>query len=341
MFRSAAARLQRGLQLVPPRRLDQRDGAVAVPPLVDHPRDRGRRRDRQRKHAARHLQQVSFCNVLCCEDITAHHIPTPAMFTCRVQAKMPVSKDVDPLLEIDRNPRKLELFLSNYSPSLTVGDLRKFLQCTINVDPYLRKLIRGTKSGFERAKNHCDRVLPRIVVASLCQNERRVQNIRQGCLLSRDCFFLWTVVSVFLSREGEIGFPLHFLIDCNPHPHPTLQKVLESLSFAVLPGFWISEFPDLPLPVCKVYLEISFVSSTHRLKLSAGGRVTGVISLRFPDRDAAECGQRRSGVGATGDGGWPAVAAADAAARATRRRRAGAATAAVRLVPAPRVSIRQ
>ena len=59
-----------------------------------------------------------------------------------------MSKDVDPLLEIDRNPRKLELFLSNYSPSLTVGDLRKFLHCTINVDPYLRKLIRGMFNSF-------------------------------------------------------------------------------------------------------------------------------------------------------------------------------------------------
>ena len=56
---------------------------------------------------------------------------------------MPSSKDIDPLLEIDRNPRKLEVFLGNYSPILNIGDLRKFLMCTINVDPYLRKLIRG------------------------------------------------------------------------------------------------------------------------------------------------------------------------------------------------------
>ncbi len=57
--------------------------------------------------------------------------------------KMPISKEVDPLLEIDRNQRKLEIFLANHSPVLNVGDLRKFLRCTINVDPYLRKLIRG------------------------------------------------------------------------------------------------------------------------------------------------------------------------------------------------------
>ena len=56
---------------------------------------------------------------------------------------MPASKEVEPLLEIDRNPRKLEVFLGSHSPALNVGDLRKFLPCTINVDPYLRKLIRG------------------------------------------------------------------------------------------------------------------------------------------------------------------------------------------------------
>lgn len=61
----------------------------------------------------------------------------------RVRPKLPVSKEVDPLLEIDRNPRKLDIFFNNHVPALTVKDLRMFLPCTINVDPYLRKLIRG------------------------------------------------------------------------------------------------------------------------------------------------------------------------------------------------------
>ena len=64
-------------------------------------------------------------------------------FFPRVLPKIPVSKEIDPLLEIDRNPRKLEIFLNNHVPSLTVKDLRMFLPCTINVDPYLRKLISG------------------------------------------------------------------------------------------------------------------------------------------------------------------------------------------------------
>lgn len=69
----------------------------------------------------------------------------------RVADKIPVSKEVDPLLEIDRNPRKMEAFLSsklsNNTP-LNIKDLRKFLPCTINLDPYLRKLIRGLCSVY-------------------------------------------------------------------------------------------------------------------------------------------------------------------------------------------------
>ena len=60
---------------------------------------------------------------------------------------MPVSKDYDRYLEIDRNARRLETFLANYQPPLCVADLRKFMPCTINIDPYLRKLIKGT-TGF-------------------------------------------------------------------------------------------------------------------------------------------------------------------------------------------------
>lgn len=57
-----------------------------------------------------------------------------------------MSKDIEPLLEIDRNPRKLEAFLVTKVANnslLNISDLKKFLPCTVNLDPYLRKLIRG------------------------------------------------------------------------------------------------------------------------------------------------------------------------------------------------------
>ncbi|KAK3576077.1 hypothetical protein CHS0354_014081 [Potamilus streckersoni] len=63
----------------------------------------------------------------------------------KITEKIPMSKEIEPLLEIDRNARKLEAFLSSKSgnmPLLNIGDLKKFLPCTINLDPYLRKQIR-------------------------------------------------------------------------------------------------------------------------------------------------------------------------------------------------------
>ncbi|XP_076446293.1 uncharacterized protein LOC143283807 [Babylonia areolata] len=70
----------------------------------------------------------------------------------RILPRIPVTKESEPLLEIDRNARKLDAFLSSQSPGLprlNVSDLRKFLPCTINLDPYLRKLIRETEHQNE------------------------------------------------------------------------------------------------------------------------------------------------------------------------------------------------
>ncbi|XP_045203576.2 kinase D-interacting substrate of 220 kDa B-like isoform X2 [Mercenaria mercenaria] len=64
----------------------------------------------------------------------------------KIVGQMPSSSEVEPLLEIDRNVRKLHVFLSSKSsssPMLSISDLKKFLPCTINLDPYLRKLIRN------------------------------------------------------------------------------------------------------------------------------------------------------------------------------------------------------
>ncbi|CAL1542159.1 unnamed protein product, partial [Lymnaea stagnalis] len=71
----------------------------------------------------------------------------------RIAPSIPSTKEQDPLLEIDRNVRKLEASLTSKSgnfPLLNVADLKKFLPCTINLDPYLRKLIRETQHNMER-----------------------------------------------------------------------------------------------------------------------------------------------------------------------------------------------
>ncbi|KAK6035569.1 hypothetical protein COOONC_26926, partial [Cooperia oncophora] len=59
----------------------------------------------------------------------------------------------DALIELDRNPDNFEAFLDSpaipSSEQLTVGHVKKFVPCTSNLDPYLRKLIRERRQGME------------------------------------------------------------------------------------------------------------------------------------------------------------------------------------------------
>ena len=63
------------------------------------------------------------------------------VFIDRLKQFIPTTND--PLLELDRNARKFELCLQRSEPVLHVTDLKQFLLCTCNLDPYLNKLIRG------------------------------------------------------------------------------------------------------------------------------------------------------------------------------------------------------
>ena len=60
----------------------------------------------------------------------------------RVRPFIPTAND--PLVELDRNGRKFDLCIEHSEPILNVIDLKEFLLCTCNLDPYLNKLIRGT-----------------------------------------------------------------------------------------------------------------------------------------------------------------------------------------------------
>lgn len=69
-------------------------------------------------------------------------------FVCfsRVRPKIPVNKEMEPLLERDRDEKKFDIFLSYHRSNLLLGDLKIFLPFTINLDPYIKKVIKGRKS---------------------------------------------------------------------------------------------------------------------------------------------------------------------------------------------------
>ena len=59
-----------------------------------------------------------------------------------------MSKEADPLLEMDRDEKKLDIFLTFHRLNLLVGDLRIFLPFTINLDPYIKKVIKGQLANY-------------------------------------------------------------------------------------------------------------------------------------------------------------------------------------------------
>lgn len=66
---------------------------------------------------------------------------TNSMCSCyRIKNQVPNSKEVEPLLEMDKEEKKFEIFLSMHKSSLHVSDLKVFLPFTINLDPFIRKV---------------------------------------------------------------------------------------------------------------------------------------------------------------------------------------------------------
>ena len=50
----------------------------------------------------------------------------------RIRGAIPTQKEMEPLLELDRDERKLDAFLAYHKKSVTLTDLKIFLPFTIN-----------------------------------------------------------------------------------------------------------------------------------------------------------------------------------------------------------------
>ncbi|XP_018044615.1 PREDICTED: kinase D-interacting substrate of 220 kDa isoform X1 [Atta colombica] len=71
----------------------------------------------------------------------------------KVRPQIPVLKEVQPLLEIDRDERKLDVFLTFHRSSLLISDMKIFLPFTINLDPYIKKKIKEEQQSIEEDMN--------------------------------------------------------------------------------------------------------------------------------------------------------------------------------------------
>ncbi|KAK1129938.1 hypothetical protein K0M31_019633 [Melipona bicolor] len=67
----------------------------------------------------------------------------------KIRPQIPVLKEVQPLLEMDRDERKLDIFLTFHRSSLLISDMKIFLPFTINLDPYIKKKIKEEQQSME------------------------------------------------------------------------------------------------------------------------------------------------------------------------------------------------
>ena len=67
----------------------------------------------------------------------------------RVRPKLTSLREAAALLDLDRDERKLDAFLQLHKSDLQVSDLRIFLPFTINLDPYLRKVLKEDQQAME------------------------------------------------------------------------------------------------------------------------------------------------------------------------------------------------
>lgn len=71
------------------------------------------------------------------------------LINSRVRPKLACLREAAALLDLDRDERKLDAFLHLHKSDLQVADLRIFLPFTINLDPYLRKVLKEDQQALE------------------------------------------------------------------------------------------------------------------------------------------------------------------------------------------------
>ena len=66
-----------------------------------------------------------------------------------VHPHIPTQKEIEPLIEFDRDKKKLDVFLTLHKKTLTVADIKVYMPFTINLDPFLRKVIKEEVQNME------------------------------------------------------------------------------------------------------------------------------------------------------------------------------------------------
>ncbi|XP_046390035.1 kinase D-interacting substrate of 220 kDa B isoform X2 [Ischnura elegans] len=93
--------------------------------------------------------RISFLG-LHCETHPNYEADTPLKdIYDSIKDQIPAWREVCPLVDLDREERKFDVFLTYHKASLHYADLQLFLPFTINLDPYIKKVIREEQQNME------------------------------------------------------------------------------------------------------------------------------------------------------------------------------------------------
>lgn len=145
-------------------------------------------------------------------------------------------RDAAPLLELDRDERKLEAFLQLHKHDLLVADLRIFLPFTINLDPYLRKVLKEDQQALEdegivipmRSS------LPMSTMSTMPTHRMNAQGH-------------YAMMQGMMNQSNIDSFPIQNQM---PLQQPYMQQTANSQPFA-MSGFAVNNFPapnSAPVP---------------------------------------------------------------------------------------------
>jgi len=83
-----------------------------------------------------------------CEDKLDDNVSLKHVYD-KIKPVIPTQKEIEPLLEMDRDEKKLDVFLAYHKKTLTVANLKIFLPFTINLDPFIKKVIKDEVQNLE------------------------------------------------------------------------------------------------------------------------------------------------------------------------------------------------
>ena len=149
----------------------------------------------------------------------------------KVHPYIPTQKEIEPLIEYDRDRKKLDVFLSLHKKTLTIADIKVYMPFTINLDPYLRKVIKEEVHNMEEyglslfSKPNKDQEVYRSHEQSHAQNKAMLTR-RQAVELSK--------------KMSDIGVHNPNLITTSLTPgHPYMNLIPPSYSYGQQPGYGV------------------------------------------------------------------------------------------------------